>query len=118
MHGHSNPGAINISHCGDGRTAKYEVAELDFHMQRGEVPLLRPCGTKSNKGDIPGAGFSAVEKGSYRWVKDRLKGNAQALGQLFSEVSSHALHLTRHGVPKHIVGTTNLEPDAKFARGG
>ena len=61
---------------------------------------------------LPFAGFPAFEKGTDGRVQNRLEWNAHAPGKLLSKVESNATHITRCGA-NDIVGTAELEPDAK-----
>ena len=81
-------------------------------MQRDKVPFLRALRAESDKGYVPSAGFPAFEKGADGRVQNRLEWNAHATGKLLSKVESNAPHLTRCGT-NDIVGTAELEPDAK-----
>src|SRR3954470_7746996 len=102
LHCKANPGTIHISHCREGGPTRDEVSEFDFHVQRAEIPLLRPRSTEPDKGHVPSSGFTALEKGSDRWIQHGLKRNPYTSGQFFSEVKPYPRHLPRRGVPYYV----------------
>ena len=74
------------------RTAGDEVAEFDLHVKRGEVPLLR-----ARKGDVPSAGFPAVQQGCDGWVRNPARTERPCAGPTLSRGRSQPLssHPTR-----------------------
>src|SRR6185295_9208685 len=85
-------------------------------MQRGKFPFLRSLRSEAYESDVPGTGFSAVQKLADRGIEHRLEWNLDAPFQLFPELDSHALHLAGHGVAYYVVRAAKLQSDAKRAR--